>query len=298
MKSALHALSVAAWAFFLASISSGQVPSKAQEGPDADAYVYEQAGGKDLKLYVFEPAKGNSGKPRGAVVVLHGGGWSQGSPEWTFGQARYFASLGMVGISVEYRLSDGKEVTPFDAVGDARAAIRWARSHAEVLNVDPKKIAAYGESAGGHLAAATAIAGENPSKEELNGLPNALVLFSPALDVAKYERFRKLLKPGQDVASILPAEHIRKGMPPTVILTGELDKMPAPVTLIEFCDRMKQAHNRCELHIYPGVGHMLQATGGSGEGNESAAKARYDAFLKLDQFLISLGYVPGEKKKN
>jgi hypothetical protein len=60
---------------------------------------------------------------------------------------------------------------------------------------------------------------------------------------------------------------------------------------------MKQAHNRCELRIYPGVGHMLQATGGSGASSDTAAKARYDAYLKADQFLMSLGYLP-EGKKN
>jgi len=161
-----------------------------------------------------------------------------------------------------------------------------------------ERIAAYGESAGGHLAATTAITGENPSKEDLNGVPNALVLYSPALNAQKNERFQKLVKSGQDVVSILPEEHIRRGMPPTIILTGELDTLIPPVALIEFCDKMKRAHNRCELQIYPGVGHMLQAPGETGKGGETTARARYDALLKLDQFLASLGYLPAPKKKN
>jgi len=57
------------------------------------------------------------------MVVFHGGGWSRGSAQWTFGQTRYFASMGMVGISVEYRLSNGTDVTPFEAAQDAKAAI-------------------------------------------------------------------------------------------------------------------------------------------------------------------------------
>jgi acetyl esterase len=296
MKSWLHSLLVAGSLLGWASMSFGQAAPKAQDDSGADAHVYKQVGGKDLQLYVFEPPNGDYKKPRGAVVVFHGGGWNQGSAEWAFWQARYFASLGMVGISVEYRLSDGKDVTPVEAVEDARAAIGWVRSHAGVLNIDPKKIAAYGESAGGHLAAAAGITEENASKEELNGVPNALVLLSPALNAGKNERFRKLLRPGQDVRSILPAEHIRNGMPSTIILTGELDTMPSPPTLVAYCDKMKQAHNRCELHIYPGVGHMLEATGGSGAGSDTAAKARYDAYLKADQFLMSLGYLPQGKK--
>jgi acetyl esterase/lipase len=215
-----------------------------------------------------------------------------------FEQARYFASLGMVGISVEYRLADGKDVTPFEAVEDAKASLRWVRGHASVLNVDPKKIAAYGESAGGLLAAATVINGENPSKEDLNAVPNAMVLFSPALNIDQSEQFKKLAGAGRDVASISPILHIRKDMPPTIILTGALDELIPSTTLIDFCDKMKQAHNRCELQIYPGVGHMLEPPGERGAENGNTSKTRYDAFLKLDQFLLSLGFVPPVAHKN
>jgi acetyl esterase len=296
MKRSLHSLLLMAPLVLLVSPSIGQQPPKAPEGSEENAFVYQRVEGKDLKLYVFQPSTGE-GKKRGAVVVFHGGGWSMGSAQWTFGQAQYFASLGMVGISVDYRLSDGKNVTPADAVEDARSAIRWVRGHAGLLNIDPKKIAAYGESAGGHLAAATAITGIGP-KDELSGVPNALVLFSPAIDVAKGERFQKLLKPGQDVTNILPAEHIRRDMPPTIIVTGEKDTAPSPITLIEFCDKMKEAHNRCELHIFPGVGHMLRQPGENPDGSGKASKTQYDAYLKIDLFLKSMGYLPPEPKKN
>jgi acetyl esterase len=261
-------------------------------------FVYEQVGGRDLKLYVFEPPQSDYRKPRGAVVLFHGGGWSAGSAAEIFGQARYFASLGMVGISVEYRLADGKEITPFEAVEDAKASLRWVRGHAAVLNVDPKKIAAYGESAGALLAAAAAIIGENPAEEDLNAVPNAMVLFSPALNIEQNERFQKLVRAGQNVASISPMRHVRKAMPPTIILTGALDERVPATTLIDYCDKMKQAHNRCELQIYPGVGHMLEPSDERGANNGNSSKAKYEAFLKLDQFLLSLGFLPPAPRKN
>jgi len=269
----------------------------AQESPP-DSFVYEQVGGHDLKVYVFEPAKTDYRRPRAAVLVFHGGGWNAGSAEWTFGQARYFASLGMVGISVEYRLSDGQAVTPFDAVEDAKAAVRWARGRAGVLNIDSKKIAVYGESAGGLLAAATAITSDSPSKEELNSVPNAVALLSPALNIEQNERFKKLAGTRQDVASISPMQHVRANMPPTIILTGELDTLSPSTPLIDFCEKMKQAHNRCELQIFLGVGHMLEPPPKQGANSGSASKARYDAFLKLDQFLLSLGFLQKESQKN
>jgi acetyl esterase len=269
-------------------------------GPQAspDEYAYAQPGGKELKLYVFRPPGGDHRGLPGAVVIFHGGGWNQGTAAWTFGQARYFASLGMAGISVEYRLANGEEVTPFECVADAKAAIQWVRRHAQELNIDAKRIAAYGESAGGLLAAASAITSEDATKEEKDSVPNALVLFSPALNADSSEHFQKMLRPGQDAGAILPELHIRGGMPATIIVTGELDKMPSAAKMAEFCEKMKRTHNRCELHIYPGVGHMLMPAGEDKEERDKASKTGFDAFLKMDLFLKSLGFLPPEPRKN
>ena len=269
-------------------------------GPQAspDEYAYAQPGGKELKLYVFRPPGGDHRGLPGAVVIFHGGGWNQGTAAWTFGQARYFASLGMAGISVEYRLANGEEVTPFECVADAKAAIQWVRRHAQELNIDAKRIAAYGESAGGLLAAASAITSELATKEEKDSVPNALVLFSPALNAESSEHFQKMLRPGQDAGAILPELHIRGGMPATIIVTGELDKMPSAAKMAEFCEKMKRTHNRCELHIYPGVGHMLMPAGEDKEERDKASKTGFDAFLKIDLFLQSLGFLPPAPRKN
>jgi len=276
---------------------SGGARAQTQGGGDAqpDAYTYKRVKGKEMKAYVFEPPHSEYGKPRAAMLVFHGGAWNHGSAAWTFGQARYFTSLGMVGISVDYRLANGDSVTPFDAAEDARAAVRWARSQAALLNIDPKRIGAYGESAGGLLAAATAITEESPTKDELGAVPNALVLVSPALNVEKSARFLALAGKRRDIASIELGAHVRRGLPPIIILTGALDVAIPPAPLAEFCEKMRQAKNRCELEIYPGVGHMLEPPEGNGTAKEEAAKTRYDAYLKADQFLASMGYIPLSK---
>jgi acetyl esterase len=278
---------------------SGEVlaQTKVAGSTQPDAYTYKRVDGREMKAYVFEPGHSEYGKPRAAMLVFHGGGWDQGSAEWTFEQARYFATLGMVGISVEYRLANGESITPFDAAEDSRAAVRWARSQAELLNIDTKKIGAYGESAGGLLAAAAAITEETPTKEELNAVPNALVLVSPALNVEKNARFLSLAGKRRDIASIEPGEHIRRGMPPTIILSGVLDTAIPAETMVEFCEKMKRAKNRCELHVYSGVGHMLEPLEENGAAIEMAKKTKYDAYLKAGQFLLSLGFIPMEKDR-
>jgi acetyl esterase/lipase len=298
MKMRLHflLLSTLAMNVCLSSCALAQPQSAGDAQPDA--YTYKRVDGKELKAYVFEPPHSEYGKPRAAMLVFHGGAWDHGSAQWTFGQARYFTSLGMVGISVDYRLANGDSATPFDTAEDARAAVRWARSQAELLNSDPKRIGAYGESAGGLLAAATAITEESPAMDELSAIPNVLVLVSPALNVEKSARFLALAGKRQDIASIELGEHVRRGLPPTIILTGALDAAIPPASLAEFCEKMRQAKNRCELEIYPGVGHMLEPPENTGRSQEDAAKTRYDVYLKADQFLASMGYIPVSKPKN
>jgi acetyl esterase/lipase len=115
-----------------------------------DIRTYKTVDGADLKLHVFKPS-GTFTAPRPAMVLLHGGGWNVGGPEWTYDRAKAYASRGMVAIGVQYRLSNFKTITPLDAMADTRDAIRWVRSHAGELGVDPARIAVYAWSAGGHL---------------------------------------------------------------------------------------------------------------------------------------------------
>ena len=291
MKNGIHFLVLAVALAQLPTEKKAVAMSKPQGSTEWDAYVYERAGGQELKLYVFEPAHSEYGKTQAAVLIFHGGGWVEGKAEWTFGQARYFSSLGMVGIAVDYRLSNGKDVTPFEAAEDAKAAVRWVRTNAVILNVNPKKIAAYGESAGGQLAATTAIVSESPTKEELNAVPNALVLVSPALYVENSEGFRRMAGAGRNLKSVSPPDQVRKEMPPTIIVTGALDKSVPPELMNEYCKKLKQAQNRCELTVYPGVGHMLTAPEDGPPNVELETKTRYAAYLRIDQFLISLKFV-------
>jgi acetyl esterase len=297
MKTRLHFPMLIALGLEVCLCGSLPAQTKVAGSTQPDAYTYRRVDGREMKAYVFEPSHSDYSKPRAAMLVFHGGGWDQGSAQWTFEQARYFATLGMVGISVEYRLANGESITPFDAAEDARAAIRWARSQAALLNIDTKRIGAYGESAGGLLAAAAAITEEMPTKEELNAVPDALVLVSPALNVEKSAKFRALAGKQRDIASIEPGEHIRRGMPPTIILTGALDAAIPPETVTEFCEKMKRARNRCELHVYPGVGHMLEPQEQNEAAREMAKKTQFDAYLQADQFLLSLGYIPIERER-
>lgn len=97
-----------------------------------------------------------------AVLWIHGGGWEAGSrtefPPVLDGMYRRFAEDGYVVVSIDYRLS---REAPFPAcLHDAKAAVRWIRANAADLGVDPDRIAVWGESAGGHLAAMIGLTGD------------------------------------------------------------------------------------------------------------------------------------------
>lgn len=203
---------------------------------------------------MFEPQAGNA--PHAAIVLFHGGGWSVGEASWIYPTARLLMEQGMVAVSVEYRLSDQKTITPFDAVADARAAIRWVRAHAEELGVDPARVAAGGISAGGHLAASTAVFDE-PGGASPSARPDLLVFWSPAVAVGNDGWFAKLSGGRAQAAALSPDRHVRAGLPPAILLQGAEDSVTPAAGAIRFCGRMRQVGSLCELVVYPGVGHLF-----------------------------------------
>ncbi|MGA8117739.1 MAG: alpha/beta hydrolase [Actinocatenispora sp.] len=125
-----------------------------------DALVARIDGFRPLMLDLSVPM-GRSEVP--VVVWIHGGAWLHGSHKDQPGPVpsrQIRASLLDAGIAVaavQYRLS-GEAVYPAQ-LHDVKAAVRWLRHHAGVLGLDPARFAAWGDSAGGHLAALLAVTG-------------------------------------------------------------------------------------------------------------------------------------------
>ena len=137
----------------VAQSSAAPAPAKVATF-SSEARVYKKAGERELKLFIEKPADWKASDQRPALLFFFGGGWVGGSPAQFQGQSEYFATRGMVGIRVEYRvIAKGDPGPPIVCTQDAKSAMRWVRSHAGELGIDPKRIGAGGGSAGGHLAA-------------------------------------------------------------------------------------------------------------------------------------------------
>ena len=211
--------------------------------------------GGPLIVRIFEPPS-NTTEARSAILLIHGGVWNKGDASWMDSDAAPYASLGMLALSLDYRLSDGSTVTPFDALADVRTAIRWMRAESRRLQIDPTKIAVLGESAGGHLAVSAAVFSE-PYGSGISAKPNVLILSSPAVSVAQLKSFQELAGGPAQAASLSPHLHIGANMPPTLVLQGEKDSLSPAEEAITFCERMVANNNICVLKLYKDVGHMF-----------------------------------------
>ncbi len=246
--------------------------------------VYKTVDGQSLSLDIFEPAGWKKDDKRACFVAIHGGGWTSGSPRSMYAFADHCAKLGMVGVSVQYRLYKPETpVTVFECVKDARAALRYVRSHAAELGIDPRKIVANGASAGGHLAAATALFDDVDHADEdlkISCRPDALVLFSPVIDTSP-EGYGNA-KIGDRWEELSPAHQVRPNMPPTLLFHGDGDTTTPIQGARIFAEAMRKAGNRIEFISPSGAIHTYMF---------KDATLHAETLKKMDAFFVELEFV-------
>ena len=158
----------------------------------------------------------------------------------------------------DYRVASRNKVRAKTCVSDAKSAVRWIREHAGELGVDPDRIAAGGGSAGGHLAAATALIeeyNENTDNLSVSCIPNALVLSNPVIDNGPggygYERI------GSEYKNFSPLHNIKEGAPPTIFFLGTNDNLIGPH--IDLChNNVHSVVGTAGLHVLiQGLSHLV-----------------------------------------
>jgi len=273
----------------LAACSTDRTETSAPQAEPA-TYTYRILDSDSLRLYLFQPAGSRREPLHTAVLLYHGGGWTAGSPEWTFASAREFARQGFVAVSVQYRLSGG-EWTPIDALSDVCESIRWIRRRAAEFGIDSARVVGHGVSAGGHLIASTATVGCPSDNGPARSTPDLLLLWSPALDVAGDGWFERQLQGRTRVEEVSPVLHVHAGTPPTSIVHGEMDTLAPLRGVRRYCEMLEAFGTQCELNVYPGVGHLLTRNLANQESDfDPDPDARADGMAKHVQFLRSRGF--------
>lgn len=254
----------------------------------AETHLYKTVGDVELRLHLFRPQGVASAVP--GIVFFFGGGWRQGSPLQFLPHAQHLAERGMLVALADYRVLSRHGTTPVEAVKDARSAIRWLRTHSDEIGLDREHLAAGGGSAGGHLAACTAlIDGVDEASDDLavSARPDALVLFNPALDLSGLANSRWAFD--GDPLSISPLQHVRPGMPPTLLFHGTGDTVVPYRQAVAFTESMQAAGNTIELVSFEGRGHGFFNYGR--DDNQD-----YEATITaMDRFLVNLDFLPAEE---
>lgn len=256
--------------------------------PPSKQVVYKTVGGFDLVMDIYQPADFSPSDQRPAVLFFHGGSWSEGWKTYFSEQCHYLATRGMVAITVEYRLTNRHKTTPAECLMDAKSAMRYVRKHAESMGIDPNKIAAGGNSAGGHLAAATAYSDAyNEPGEDLSVScrPNLLVLLSPVIDNAPDGSYPYGPQPmTENWHSWSPMQNITpEKVLPTIFFLGEKDQIIPASEAEEFKARTKTAGAEAQLYIYAGGNHNIFLGG----------KGLTSSLYLTDRFFTKHGYLEG-----
>jgi acetyl esterase/lipase len=270
------------------------------EEPDArvatvDHEIPGPAGAPPVRVRSYRPVGLDGELP--ALLYIHGGGMVIGAIESEDARTRaYCLEVGCAAVSVDYRLApENPHPAP---VEDCFAALTWMAANAGELGIDPARIGVYGGSAGGGLAAATALLARDRGGPVLA----FQMLLYPMLDDrcdtpsgrevedvgifdgwASREGFQALLgdrwESGDVDAYAAPSRATDlAGLPPTWIDVGELDALRDES--IDYAKRLLQAGVPTELHINPGCFHASEFFVPDAVSSKRIVAARVDALRR------------------
>ena len=222
---------------------------------------------------IYTPAHTSGALP--VVVYFHGGGWVIADKNVYDGGARALAqTANAIVVSIDYRRAPEHKFPA--AHEDALAAYRWAVANAASIGGDPKRIALAGESAGGNLAVATAIAVRDAKLQ----MPTAVVSVYPiaqhdttTASYTTYANAKPLSSPmmswffQQTLASPAQVTDPRidlvsanlAGLPPVTIINAQIDPLRDDGAMLEAA--LKRANVPVERKVYDGVTHEFFGMG-------------------------------------
>jgi len=230
------------------------------------------AGDPPVPVRVHRPA-GVTG-PLPAILTIHGGGYVIGSYAMDDPLLdRWCPALGVVGVSVEYRLAPD---TPYPGpLEDCYSALGWAHEHAAELGIDPSCFGISGISAGGGLTAGLALLardrGELPVAFQLLDCPmlddrqttsslaaGGLYVWSAASNDFGWRSYLGARFGSDDVPPYAAAGRATdlSGLPPACVVVGSIDGFRDED--VAYAQRLNEAGVLCELHVIAGLPHAYQ----------------------------------------
>jgi acetyl esterase/lipase len=232
--------------------------------------------------------------PFPGVLMVHGGAWRGGKRSHMYRDAMWVASHGYTVATISYRLAPEYK---FPAqIEDCRDAVRWMRTNADRYKVDAQRIAGWGYSAGGHLAAllgtsddpATANDSDEvqPPSSRLQaivagGAPCDFTLMAPRAIGLAYWLGKTRGEAPELYRLASPMACATKDDPPIFFYHGELDLIVPSSSPTKMYERMKELGVHSELHLVKDRGHVAAFL--SQEALPAAVKFLDDELKHVDE---------------
>jgi acetyl esterase/lipase/TolA-binding protein len=242
---------------------------------------YGKGGHRPLRMHILRPRL----MPKElmpVIVFIHGGGWFEGHHNRGIGPLLHFAERGYLCATIEYRLSDEAK---FPAqIEDVKTAIRFLRAKAKEFHLDPRRIGAWGQSAGGHLAALLGTSGDVKELEGTGGWQKfssrvqAVVDWNGPVDFLEPQELERLMKQKQaegwkaiamerllggpvlenkaKAVRANPVTYVTRDDPPFLIMHGDEDQTVALSQSEQLSEALKRAGVDVTFNIIKGGGHF------------------------------------------
>ncbi|HYW49111.1 MAG TPA: alpha/beta hydrolase [Gemmatimonadaceae bacterium] len=256
-----------------------------------DRAIRGAAGNIPARIYTPEGAG-----PFPVIVYYHGGGWVIADKAVYDGGARGLSKqANAVVISIDYRLApEAKFPAQHD---DALAAYRWALANSSSINGDPKRIALAGESAGGNLALATAIAARDAKLQKPMAVISVYPIAQPDTTTGSYTTYANAKPLNRAMMGWFAKQTVRtpadlqdprvnlvkanlRDLPPVTIINAQIDPLLDDGAMLERA--LRDAGTPVERRIYDGVTHeffgMAAVEDKAKDAQQYAGKRLSDAF--------------------
>jgi len=270
--------------------------------------TYVQGGHERQKLDLYLPKSRKPGdKPVPVILWIHGGGWSQGSRKQCLPVREGYLDKGYAVASLGYRLS-GDAIFPAQ-IEDVKAAVVWLKQHADDYGLDRDHFAAWGSSAGGHLASLLGTAGGKESGKFTSRVQAVVSYYGPTdfLAFAKtkgYERHAEassgesklvggpVLEKVEASKQASPVNFVEKSSPPFLFVHGDADPV-VPYNQSELLfGALKGKNVPARFHTIEGAGH------GGPAFSDPKVLALVDQFLSFRLKGEGADFVPYEKSSS
>lgn len=265
------------------------VPPEVVERKDIE---YGRVGERPLLLDLYSPKEMKEPVP--GLIFVHGGGWQEGNKSDYKFYTIDFAKRGYVAATMGYRFS--QEAGFPGCVLDAKCAVRWMRSHAKEINVDPDRIVIIGGSAGGYLAMMTGYTSGVQEWNESGGYPGVSSAVAAVVDLygppdltgpvarTHYIVTDFMKKPYEEApelyAAASPLLHLTKDAPPTLVIQGTIDDIVPVQYSDQLVERLKELGVPYWYARLDGWPHTMDVERSVNTYVQWIMNAFFDAYLK------------------